>query len=50
MHEADLPDLVVDLAYANGLASKHGVEADLASAKAVAVPAVGLQFGDLLPI
>jgi len=34
MHEADQPDLVVDFAYANDLASEHGAQVDLASSEA----------------
>jgi hypothetical protein len=30
LQEADQPDLVVDLAYANGLTGKHGTAVDLA--------------------
>ncbi len=32
LQEADQPDLVIDLAYANGLTGEHRAEVDLASA------------------
>ena len=39
VHEADQPDLVVDLSDAHHLASEHGADVDFASAKADATAA-----------
>ena len=39
MHEADQPDLVIDLSDADHLAGKHGAEVDFAPAKADAATA-----------